>query len=430
MTLRCPLIFALSLLPLVAQVPTDDAREAHKRWFVREQERPDIVVGTFEVVRFPILRQAPLRLNHDPKEQKRILNPDFWCNRCAREKRIPDQVRRADNRLMDLDAPQVLEALQAQQRGRSWTYIEDAQFKLWIDVPGINLKMEPSRFLKEELAELGDVFPEVTEKTVQIDDHKRAHLVLLRLNRLMRDLCWMLGKDSAGVKRAHPELGPYLGMNGKQEVYVFDRALAYDNFAGKFIGRTAPGGQCWHLFKSRAMVALIDASNHGDARLTNAIHHRVAHNLLDAYRMYSFKLPAWFQMGLAAFIERREDPNWNCFCYSEGTIPKLLYESNWMPKVKRMLTLGDVDPFVAVAPIQEYGDLKPEYHMVSWSWFCFMLRLGPEKLPVFIEALKSKTEQETLHQVQVRAFRTAYGLSMLEFDEAWRVWVKALYPDV
>ncbi len=423
-------LLVLSCAQLFAQIPTDDPREANKRWFVREQERPDLVVGTFEVVRFPVPRQAPALLRHDPKESKRILNPDYWCNRCAREKRIPDRARDSNDRLMDLDAPQVLGWLQAQQKGRLWTYIEDSQFKLWTDVPGINIKLEPSRFMKEELAELGDIFPEVTEKTVQIDDHKRAHLVLLRMRRLMRDMCWMVGKDPAGVQRAHPELGPYLGMNGKQEVYVFDRGMVYDNFAGRFIGRTAPGGQCWHLFKSRAMVALIDAANHGDSRLTNAVHHRVAHNLLDAYRMYSFKLPAWFQMGLAAFIERREEPAWNCFCYSEGTVPKLLYESKWMPKVKRLLSAGEVQPFVAIAPVQEYGDLKPEYHMISWSWFCYMLRMGPEKLPLFIEALKSKTEDETLHQAQVRALKTAYGVNMLEFDEGWRAWVKALYPDV
>jgi len=50
-------------------------------------------------------------------------------------------------------------------------------------------------------------------------------------------------------------------------------------------------------------------------------------------------------------------------------------------------------------------------------------------MKVFINALKDKKQEETLYQAQIRAFRRAYGISLIRFDEGWRAWVRDVYPD-
>lgn len=427
------LVIALPRAP--AQIPDDDPAEAQARWYERENERPDLVKGAFEVLRFPTGWKFEPRYQHDPANRKRILNPDFWCNRCVREKRlVPPEGGRPDRRLMDRAEDQVLEAVARITRGVDFTYIEDEDFKLLFDLGPINLKLFRNPFLKEELLQLGDVFPEVSERTVDLDAHKRAHLYLVRAHRLLRDFWWLAGTSPEETKKKYPHLGPYMGMNNKQEVYVFERQMHFDTFSKQFIGRSTTDGQCWHLFNTRAMVMCMHGAGHQDPQTQNYYLHRITHNLFDAYRMYSFKLPAWLQMGAGHWVERRESIRWNTFCFSEGTmgqaVLQFLQDENWLPKIKKAVMENKVLPFVEGCTKQEYDDFEPHYHMYTYSWFCFLLRLGPEKFKTFLDIVKSKQPGETLYQIQLKAFREAYGITMLQFDEGWRAWVRKVYPDL
>ena len=414
-----------------AQLPTDDPIEAQKKWYERARERPDLIPGAFEVLRFPTGYTFKPKYRHDRKSKKLILNPDFYCNRCAKEKRIAKAGDRSSKRLMERDEPQVLNWIAAETKSRQYIFIEGPLFKLYFDLPGINMKEFRNPFLKEELRELGDIFPKVSEKTARINRHHRAHLYLIRAHRTLRDLLWMVGQpDVAAIRKEYKWLGPYLGMNAKPELFVFDRQRVYSRFAKRFIGRAAADGQNWHLFRDRAMIMAMPANNQADPQTANYFAHRVLHNLIDSYRMYSFKMPAWFQMGMAHWIERRETVRYNSFCYSEGVLPKVLFETRWAPKVKKLVNKDRVLPFVQAAAAKEYGQLPPEYHMITHSWVCYLWRLGPSRMSVFINEIKAKKPNETLYQAQVRAFRKAYNINMNQFDAGWRKWVKRVYPDM
>lgn len=429
-TLR-PILAVLALAvpsAVLGQLPTDDPVEVHKKWYDRQLERADLIPGTFDVLRFPTKYTFTPRYKHDPKKRKRILNPDFRCNRCAEEGRIPAEARLPD-RMMERDASDLMGWAEKELK-RSVTVIEDGTFKLCFALPGTMLKEFPNPFLEQELAELGDVFPEVSDKTVAVNDHQRAHLYIIRAHRLLRDFLWTVGTTESAIRSTYPHLGPHLGMNNKQEIYVFPRQREYVRFSNRYIGRSSADGQCWHMFHDRCMIFAMHAQGYPDPQVQNFFLHRLQHNLLDAYRMYSFKLPAWLQMGMGHWVERRESLQYNSFCFSEGTIPQVLFRTRWEPRVKKMVMKDDVQPFVSLCSHEEYGNFPIEYHMICYSWVCYLWRLGPEKMKVFINALKAKADTETLYQAQVRGFRMAYGISPLQFDEGWREWVKATYPDL
>lgn len=413
---------------LLAQIPTDDPAEAQKAWYDRNRERKDLVPGAFEVLRFPVPEHQPPVYERDPKDSKFLLNPDFYCSECVREGRIA-KVDRSGSRLMEQSESEVMDWLARITRKRPML-IEDRHFRLYADLPPLDTRRHRNPFMREELIELSSVFPRINERTGELNPHEMVHLYLVRANRLLRDFYWIVGRDQEGIAKDWPHLGPYLGMQSRQEVYIFGRQRPYMEWGARYIGRASDDGQCWHMFVDKFLTMGMHAQGHEDPRTANYFFHRLFHNLLDAYRYYSFKLPAWFQEGMGHWVERRESVQYNSFCFSEGVIPQVLYTSRWLPRIKKTVAKGDFLPFVEICSREEYGQLPLEHHMLSWSMVCFLWRMGPEKMPVFINELKSKQQNESLYQAQVRAFHKAYGITMLQFEAGWKEWVLAVYPDV
>ena len=211
--------------PLSAQGSRSFAKAqaaAQAAWCDFRTERQDLTKGAFEVLRFPTGYKFEPRYRHDPKRRKRILTPDFYCTGCVRQGRIPDPGKRASVRLAQRSETQVLGWIEKVLEIRRPVYIEDPVFKMFVDLPPMNVKRFRNRFLREELRELRDIFPKVSKKTVVLDTHQRAHLYLIRANRLLRDFWWLAGSTNDDVRRRYRNVsGPYMGMKNKQEVFVF-----------------------------------------------------------------------------------------------------------------------------------------------------------------------------------------------------------------
>ena len=429
------LLFFASLTPSFAQSSRALAKAqaaAQSEWYERSFERPDLVPGAWEVARFPTGYHFKARYRHDPKDKKRILNPDFYCTRCVREGRIAASGSREDVRLCQRSEAEALAWIERSLRIKKYSYIEDESFKLFMELPGFNTKKFRNPFRVAEMEELHDIFPKVSKKTVVLNDHQRAHLYLIRAHRLLRDWWWLVGSNPSSFGTSYPPLkGNLLGMKNKQEVFVFRRRRSYATFLEWAIGaKTVAEGCCWHHLSDRAMLMAMHGQGAVEPAVQNFFLHRMMHNYVDAYRVYSFKLPAWLQMGLGHWVERRESAAYNSFCFSEGTLPRVLNTSKWLPKIQKLVAKGKVKPFVEIANFTEYGDFPPSYHMVNYSLVCFLISLGPKKFRVFINEMKSKKVNESLHAAQVRAFRSAYKMTLLRFDQRWRAWVAAVYPSV
>ena len=440
-TLALPLRWRWVLLAAMALVVASPGAQAQKTkkkhpaieaqlpWYEPTKERSDLVPGAFEVVRFPVESVSTPRYERDPKS-KRILNPDYHCTACIAEGRTAPSTGREGRRLVERDEGAVLDWIAEELRPKGSAFLEDEDFKLYIDLPKMALRKNPSRYLAEDIEALRNIFPEMKKGTRlrYITGHQRAHLYLFRAQRLMRDFLWMTGTTDAEIKEKWPHLGPHLGMRNKLEVFVFVRPRDYQWFCDGHIGRVIPTGQAWHHMQDNALfVAMTDAGN-PDARSHNAFIHRITHNLLDAYRRYGFKMPGWLQIGLAHWIERRENQRWNTYCWGEGTEIKEHPTYKWLLRVRRLVRQDKAMPFVEGASRIEYSEFSEADHLIAYSWFCYLMRLGPEKLRVFINALKDRKPDAPHFPAQVEAFKRAYGVDMLRFDEGWRRWVREIYP--
>ncbi len=412
-----------------AQIPTDDPKAAQAKWYERVRERPDLVAGAFEVLRFPTGYTVPPPFERDPLKRKLLLDPNFFCSRCAKEGRMAAKPGAFVDRLMDRGAEPLWASIQDLCKDQA-VYLEDANFKLVASLTEVNLRLFVNPFLKEELAELSRVFPEVNDKTAGLNGHQRAHHYLNRMNRLLRDFYWISGVDQPMLKRQYGHLGPIHGMRGKHEVYLFRRDRDYERFTLDTIGRKAPFGQVWHLFHDGSLVLQTFEGNLTDPHFQSRVFHLLGHNLIDGFLAYTFKLPAWFQTGMGAWFERRESIQSNTFCYSEGVVPDVFNDHKWLPKIRKRVATGDLEAFAEVMNRNEYGQSKVGETLIHYSWVCYLWRLGPEKMPKFLQILKSKQPTQSLYEIQVKAFKEAYGITPLQFETAWKAWVLEIYPEV
>ncbi len=393
-----------------------------------------------------------LKYKHDPQNPKLILNPDFYCTQCIKEKRVSYKSRdelksiletrviyphtiqgknsrvHGRHRLVEHDADVVLDYLFKKMKSRRPIYIEDKTFRLYIDLDGFSTKKHRYPRRKTELKELSDIFPRVSEKTVKLDSHQRAHLYLNRAHRVYRDFTHIVDFKPNAKYMAYR--GPYLGVKEKFEIFVFPKQRLLGEFVNTFLGHPVTlEGECWHTLKDDSMISIMNAENMHDVWLNNTFTHHLAFNFCDAFRGYGYNLPSWFSLGFGHLMERRERTDFNTFFYGEGREPDELWgRSRWKPEIRKMVLKDKVRPLVELAQYTHKNEITPPEHGPAWSLVSYQMQLGTEKFGQFIHILKDKKQGESIYNLQVRAFRTVYKTSITQFFEDWKTWVLKTYP--
>lgn len=423
--------------------------------FLGSPARAQVLRGAVElpdVYEFAPPLDYKIQYKHDPQNKKMILNPDFFCSQCAREKRIPyehrDEMRGILEkkviypyefqgrhfrkhglfRMAEQDGDQVLDYLFKQIKARRPIFLEDENFRIFVDLDGFSTKKHKYRRRAIELKQLGDIFPGISEKTVQINSHHRAHLYLIRAQRVLRDF--------VHLTKFHPDAtymqfkGPYLGVDEKYEIYIFRKQVQAGWFMNAFLGHPQKlDGECWHTLQDDSMMAIMHGENLPDVWLNNTFTHRMAYNFLAGFRGYHYDLPSWFQLGFGHLMERRERTDFNTFFFGEGRIPDEVWgQSKWKPDVRKWVAKGKVRPLVEIAQFTHENEITPSEHGVVWSLTSYLMSLGNDKFGRFLHILKEKKKGETIYNLQVRAFRSVYNLSMTQFFEDWQKWVLKTYP--
>lgn len=394
------------------------------------------------------------RYRHDPKNKRLILNPDFFCTRCAKEGRIAAKSRdemkdllqvkkvypmefdgrtsdiRGLYRLMDHPAGEVLEWCKDELKSKNLIYIEDRMFRVLADLPGFSTKKVTYPRRVEELIELADIFPRISKKTVRLNPHHQAHLYLIRAHRVLRDVSGLTNHNPKASVMGF--LGPFLGMKEKFEIYLFRKQRDCGRFMQRYLGHSPDlDGVCWHTLKDDSMCAVshIQIAKR-DVDINNMFTHRLSYCMLIGLRGYQYDLPAWFSLGFAHVFERRERTDFNTFLLGEGRRPKLRIPSKWKPYVKKRIMKRDFPPLVQIAKETDPGRIPIGDRMIIWSQVSYLISLGNERAARFIDILKSRKKGENLYNLQVRAFRKVYGLTITAFEEQWKQWVRETYPSV
>ncbi|MCA9321721.1 MAG: hypothetical protein KDB53_13350 [Planctomycetes bacterium] len=435
----------VSLLLLVAGL-AHGALFAQNSTIMSKLEEPDVYDFGFPTVWEP-------RYKHDPKDKKLILNPDFYCSECAAEGRIAAKSRDemaelleitkryptamtdgksedhfGSYRLMERPAEGVLEYVFKKMKLKNPCFIEDGFFRLVIDLPSFHSKLPPFPRREFELQQLGDIFPKVSEKTIVISPHQRAHLYLFRAHRVRLEFEHLVGhRDKANYM---DYAGPYLGMRGKWELYVFDRQPDVQEFVEAYIGQNLDDGLCWHLLSDKAMQIFLHGDRRKDVWINNTFTHRLSYALLTGYRAYQYDMPAWLALGYAHLMERRERTDFNTFIFGEGAVPDFDLPAKWKVGIRKAMLAGEYRPFQQIAEFQDVGKIMPAEHPLVWSIVSYLVQLDQEKFARFVHVLKEKKAGESMRDLVRRALAMSYGKSLTEVDEGWQAWVKETYPTV
>ncbi len=399
----------------------------------------------------PPLQFQP-KYKHDPLRKKVILNPDFFCTQCAKEGRIKIKHRneikdiletvkkfpmKLDSgeterrhglfRLMDRDGDVIVKMLLNQKKAKKPVFIEDKTFRIFCDLAGFSTKKFPYPRREIELQQLGDIFPKISKKTVNLNSHHRAHLYLIRSHRILRDLKYLVESDKHAADMAFK--GPYIGMYEKFEVYIFGRQKNMLQFIKSTLGSDDKDGRCWHNLKDAAMAAILHGQGRSDVQLNNTFTHRLAYNVITGYRKYEYDLPVWVALGYAHLMERRERTDFNTYIFGEQKTPKVPTYKKWKLRVRKMVATKKIPrSFAETAAFDNISDLRPIEHFLAWSQMSFLMQRDQKKMGKFINVLKDKKTGESMRNLVIRALRLAYGFSIPTMEEAWKEWVLATYP--
>jgi len=137
-------------------------------------------------------------------------------------------------------------------------------------------------------------------------------------------------------------------------------------------------------------------------------------------------LKPWLYEGVAFYFSERlvGTVGWHCTGGSETTIGRDFSGSfDWRASTKACVRLG-VDPVPALVLRAEWNGLNTERSLKAWSYMDFVLAIHRDKAREFVIAMKA---EPTSSEEDEAIFKKVFGVTVSEFDAAWRNWVLRTY---
>lgn len=329
-------------------------------------------------------------------------------------------------------------------------FIETAHFKLACTLRSIPWPKEKDRreALTTELEALAARCPEFKTRVRSLDPWLRAHLFAQRLESVYADFCARLAIDQTrfpkekGTPRGpdyHGE-GPYLGMPEKFGVVLCHKALSVGTLTRTLYGHAAKDS---HRFNDveNGMLFFATAAEFAekglmdDRKLHCHVVYSVVHNLLDGYKTYTHRLPAWLDEGVPLWFARPIDEEFRNFVGKDDAGATVLKAHEWERRV-RLRVEHEVWPkgerFLSI-----FGGTNLSFvdNMLAWSRVDCLMAQGPEKAGALVGRLKApvttEPRQPTEAEILVRqreALQSALDWDEAAFDAAWVEFVTTKYP--
>lgn len=327
--------------------------------------------------------------------------------------------------------------------GKDVYWIESAHFRLGLVLGIHKVGPDESKKLRAELTELALVLPEVDVKSRVLQPFMRTHLYAQRLEKLYQRFLelmqvteatfpdgrslWVLGTPYFGE-------GPYLGQKEKFELLVLPTAGDQVPFLQKHFGLNMKRTQRWNVIDRSALLVvtnLMENDLSDDERLHGHVVFNVTINMLDGYKHYAYDTPRWLTEGLGHFMEREINPRFNTFDASEGSQGVRVNKADWDGEVKQLIGKGEAPRVAEMVALRTYAEFELRHHYACWSMTRFMIETNPKGFACLNATLHGRKRPDGLPDpedqpgVQRKAFQDCFGMSYLEFDEAWRAWAVA-----
>ena len=325
-------------------------------------------------------------------------------------------------------------------------WIETEHFEIGFAGPPYRASGKEKKKIEAELVELEKVLPEIMPKSAQLDPWLRAHLFAARSEQIWDRFLEVMQVDESvfpdgtkmwdGTGTYHGE-GPYVGQKGKFEMLILPGVGDLTTYLSDQYGLTTNMTNRWNNIERDSIVVTMHMMD-GDLKKDIALHGHVAfnlaHNLLDGFEHYSYDTPIWIHEGLAHVFEREISPKYNSFDGGEGGVPVQSKKDDWDGEVRKMIKAKKAPRLASKMAIRTYSELTLEDHFAMYSMVKFLMEEHPDGFAELNKELHGRMDKtgfidsQNLPEVHREAFKTIFGWTYLEFDEAWSNWALGIEP--
>jgi hypothetical protein len=355
-----------------------------------------------------------------PDKPLEIVFRPFSCAECVEEKRLPaDSAPSEEIRILRQPASTVAKSIGLDFEKEVFV-VASPNFTIFSALEKTKVKPADSRFLAADLGRLKEIFPAlaIDAPTVVLSAHQRAHLYQIRAERVFAHFAAL----TACAKK-------HVGTGAPYEVYLFEDYATHHKLVDVYMGISQDKMGVTHHVREKPNFLAISAyeaiTPEGDWAFANLVIHSIAHNLVDGYNNYSKETWAWFEEGLAHYYERRETPNHNTFCWTEGRAPTMFEKPSWHSTILNMVRREKDRNLAEWCEKSQPGELSAEEQGLSWSIVKWLV----ETEPVRVTRMLDKLEEDYLKTVSAsECVEHGFGVSPSVLHERWREHVLKDYP--
>ncbi len=159
-----------------------------------------------------------------------------------------------------------------------------------------------------------------------------------------------------------------------------------------------------------------------DEWLHHGIVHEVTHVLASMQKPVAWvgeTQSGWLDAGWAHWFEDHMFGVCENVCYQAHYFREQIDREDWRGYVKKLVTKDDV-PDVPTVLAQNTETMPIEFHAVAFSFVDFLLSKGGDRFNTFFKLVRRRTPTRD-------ALFDLYQLSIDEFEQEWRAWVKKTY---
>lgn len=207
--------------------------------------------------------------------------------------------------------------------------------------------------------------------------------------------------------------------DGKYDIFLWDDVAQHLVCARKFFGTANELGTYKHGNRMSSPVGTTPETRN-DEQIHRYLTHILHHLFLEAYGgCIGFDMPAWVPESFAHYTEWKRFGDFKISCYFERKGPVSI-PGRLEPYVLKLVASRQDVPAASLVK-KNYNTMEREDHVQIWSLMHFLIDGQPrEKFIQFIRLLKQTRDQ-------LKAFKEAYGYSLIAVDEPWREFVMREY---
>ena len=328
-------------------------------------------------------------------------------------------------------------------------WVETAHFRIGCSLPEYKVdsdSKDEKEKIRAELKRLQERIPSVPLKPKRLDPWLRLHLWAMRLEDIYAEVETLLGVTEEDFPTGPGQLkdgvymgeGPYLGMQSKFTVLLFEKESSVGRYRSRFMNQT-DSTPIRHLWPQTGTMLFAAAQDNPGLSSETTLHCMVSYavtlNLVNGYKFYTHELPAWVPVGLGHWFARQVNQKRNYF-----TEDRIFSEDdkdiwNWAPRVRARV---DHEYFPPMSKIFEWSDplaMKYVDHMLAWSRVDYLMQTDRAGLARYLDGMTGRLADagvqitpDIVFARQPAAFEEAFGVTPAEMDAAWAEWVLKNYP--